>query len=246
MNKPNDIDNLIKRYESIYGEKNPKDVVEKIISEELIKTPIKRKRKRSRRKSTIVTESVKEQTSDKTIVEDNNFNTNKGKTTKIGEKDMSKFEQLFKRAIKEQFEEEDNLESGMEGVDDMEGMEGMDDEGQEFGEDSITITLDRELAEKLCEIITSAIGGDDEDIEFSDEEGLEMDFEGEEEDEETFEEGAEDNAEKFNTEPAISKFTGKSNKVTTQKSPTQKIAQSGRGAQASHKPQTPKAIPPQK
>jgi len=106
-----------------------------------------------------------------------------------------------------------------------------DSEDEESEE--VTITLDKDMAEKLIEILQTAIGGEEEDEEEGEEEGEEEEAyeegeEGEEgEEEQTFPESfALDDAEDVNVDKAVKGLTDpKSHKVTgTLSSPSKKSA----------------------
>ena len=230
MSKNTDVSNILGAYENMYGSKNDTTQLNEALEKAKKDQPRKRKRRRGRKKQ---------------VLENLNTQTNSGQTDNIGEiKDMSKFNTLFNTVVKEQFEGEEDLdamggvEAGEEPLDD--GMEGLE------GEEEITLTIPRDMADKLCELIMSATGGDAEGEEFPEDDfgGGEDDFE--EVDSGGMEESAEDNAEKLSTEPAVTKFTKGSNKAKATQtglgsSPAPQAG--GRGAAASQRPQTPKPAP---
>lgn len=94
---------------------------------------------------------------------------NKNKNTKtITDKEKKKmathkfsFDELYKVALREQMEPGDEMMGDM-GDDLGGGMEG-DIEGE--GADEVTLTISRDAAQTLCDVLQAALGGDEEDLE---------------------------------------------------------------------------------
>jgi len=128
---------------------------------------------------------------------------------------MSKsvFDKLYSKVLRENFGEEDKGEDlGALGLDDSTpdsemgyDFGGEDDMGDEDGE--VTFTLDRETAQKLIDVLQTAIGGEAED------EGDDLDFEDEGEDEHHFGEEDEEQGTEVAPTGKGKQLQGKSNKV---------------------------------
>jgi hypothetical protein len=104
---------------------------------------------------------------------------------------------------------------------------GIDTEVDETGEGDVTITLDRDMAKQLCDLLQAAMGEEDddaeaEDIEHEDYEEMEEDEDGEHEDEDELEEATElhavpDSAGQNLTHPGhnkVGKLKAKGNKAS--------------------------------
>lgn len=95
--------------------------------------------------------------------EKNHYSAGKTANESINNRDMSKKKSIFDKLYEDVLGgDDDELEMG--GFDDF----GSDDEDEDFGgEDEVTLTLPKDLAEKLHEMLADQLGGDDdiEDIE---------------------------------------------------------------------------------
>lgn len=237
MKKNNDEQNILSVYEKMYGSKNTPEQVNEALENAQSELPKRRRHRRGRNKQVSQTP-----TQENVVIEESKL-TDNGQTSKNkGEiNNMSKFDNLFKKVYNEQFEPAADVDVGLEfgGEEGLGGEEGME------GEDDVTLTIPRELAEKLSELLMGVLGGDEEGEEGEDEfgdEGMDDDFE--EVEEGGFGESAMDNTEKFGEEKGKTLQNG--NKV---KAPGKGLGdapnpQAGnRGASASQRPQNPTPAP---
>ena len=119
----------------------------------------------------------------------------------------------------------DNYDEGGDSEDDSDVDEFMDSEDE--GSEEVTLTLDKEMAQALIDILQAAVGGEEEGEEGEDEEAFENE-EGEEENEEENEEDSSeeeeerkpfpesfalDDAEKLNVDKAVKELTNPKNHV---------------------------------
>jgi hypothetical protein len=140
---------------------------------------------------------------------------------------MSKsvFDKLYNKVLRENFgQEEDALGLGDatpdSEVDEFGGEDDFSDE--EGGDDSVTFTLSRDVAQQLVDVLQGVLGGEED---LGDEEGLDFGDEGDDEfggdDEFNFEEDEETQGTKELGNKSVSTFQGptKSNKVTNKVAP---------------------------
>lgn len=225
----NDETGLISAYQKIYGEKNSPEQINEALENAQDDVPKKHHRRRRRKNKQIISE---------------NKQTNVGQTSNnIGEKkDMSKskFNKLFEAVYSEQFEDE------MLGGEELGAEEGLP-EGEELGNEmeEVTVTLPRELAEKLFEVLSGAIEAEGEEGEEEGEEDLEGDFgdDFEETEEPGLGESAESNTQKLGDEKGMKLTKGNTINMPKAAGDGPFPHASGRGAQASQRPHTPKAAP---
>lgn len=233
MSDTQDTNNLINAYEKMYGRNTVEQVNEAIQN---IDKPRKKRTRRGRRGSGKTKILQEKNTSNKdetqTIVKEN---------TKIMSK-KSKFDELFGKVYNEQFEAEGEVDIELEDPS-LEGEGGLDDEG--MGDEEVTLTIPREMADKLCELIMAAVdtGGDLEGELEGDDLGGEFD-EVEGGDVDGFEEGMGEDS--LSTAPdGLSKFTSKDHKVGANQVIGDQKHAGGRGASAAHGKAIPKPLAPQ-
>lgn len=212
-----DKESLISVYERMYGESNGVEQVELAVESYKSKNT-KRKRNRRRKKQS---ESVNE-TNVATI------NVNHVRIDEIikGVNDMSKFNELFNSAV--------TLDEQMGGFEDENPVDAMMDAGDEMGieEDEITVSLDRDMAKQLCDILQAAVGDDEEEGE----EDIEMDIEGDE-----LEEGAGEDS--LQTAPdGVAKMTAKKAAAGAKQDIGNMQHQKGVGSASSQQPEKPKPL----
>jgi len=142
----------------------------------------------------------------------------------------STFDKLFESVMGGDFgQDEEAQDVGALGLSDAPTDDefGDDEFGGEEG-DEITVTLNRDVARQLCDILQAAMGDEGEDMDFGDEgedmdfgdEGEDMDFGDEDEDaEEDYQDNEEDNEEPTNAKDGKSALQGKNNKVNGRPQP---------------------------
>jgi len=226
----NDSNDIFKLYEEMHGSKNTESQVNEAVTNHVKATRPKRRRRRSQKA-----------TGDKQILEQTNNGQQSdcaisAKEPKTGEINiMNKFDELYNNAINEQLDADIDFEAPADAEMDADVFGGEEEDTE------VTITLDRDIAQKLCEVIQAAVGDGEEDEmggegeetdDFGDENGFAGDVE---------EEGAGEDS--LSTAPdGVSKMTKGSLSAGATQNIGDQTHQSNRGAAAAKKPQTPKPL----
>lgn len=232
MKDSKDSKSMLALYEDMYGQKNSIEQVTEAVDSHVKSTRPKRKRVRSRKNTTEILQETKSgqeiRDADSVTIKKPGDNNNM----------KNKFDELYSKAINEQVDADVDFEAPMDADVDMFGG------GEEEEDTEVTITLDRDLAQKLCEVIQAAVGDGEE------EEGEDlMGAEGEEDDfgdEDGFEGGIEEEGageDSLSTAPdGVAKMTKGSLSAGARQEIGNQTHQKGRGSMASTRPQTPKPL----
>ena len=229
MKNNSDSNSILSLYENMYGKSNSVKQVNEAVERHVKSSRPKRKRNRVRKAGKEILQETKcgQENQDVTNVVSN----------KTGENNnmKNKFDELYSKAINEQVDADVDFEAPMDADIDAFGGEEEDTE--------VTITLDRDLAQKLCEVIQAAVGdGEEEGEDLMGGEGEEDDFG----DEDGFEGGIEEEGageDSLSTAPdGVAKMTKGSLSAGARQEIGNQTHQKGRGSMASTRPQTPKPL----
>ena len=222
-------DDLLKVYESMYGSKNTVEQVEHAININLRGSEIAPKsiiEAYSQANGYPKNEPAKEQKAQEHIPDEIepaieapeelspavDSSTSKQKLTKtITDKEKKQmtsqkfsFDELYKIALKEQAEMEEPMDMGGDMGEELGGEE-------EMGGDEITVTLSRDAAQTLCDVLQAALGNEEQ----GEEEDMELDMGGSEEEGDDLEEATDMSKAPDTTSKVTSKAFGKVQDPTT-------------------------------